>query len=245
MPDWDLLVILSYLMSDTFEPLESVPLAQLTIKTCFLVMLATARRVSEVTHLSGLPGDVAREADGSITLQFLPEFLAKNQKPETPSPSITIPPLSDIISRTEPDIQNCPVRALNVYRRRTRNIRSPGQRALFLSLNPQYNQDIRVLTISRWMKSLILDAYIQWGSQDSVSPHVLELRRATVHEIRKWSTSVAAHSVPLPKVLQAAAWENHDVFTSFYLRDVARRRENGLWGLPSIVAAQSTVPASL
>ena len=131
-----------------------------------------------------------------------------------------------------------------MYRNRTHHIRSRGQRALFLSLNPMYTQDIRVLSISRWMKSLILDAYLHWGSQETVTPHVLELRRARVHEIRSWSSSMAAQSIPLHKVLQAASWSDPDVFISFYLRDVARRRENGLWGLPSMVAAQSTIPAT-
>ena len=221
-------MILNYLMSDRFEPFASAPLAHLTIKTCFLVMFATARGVSEVTSLSGLPGDVSRESDGSITLQFLPEFLAKNQKTETLYPSITIPPLSDIISRNKPDMMNYPVRALNLYRKRTRHIPSRGQRALFLFLNPMYTKGIWVLSISRWMKSLFLDAYMHLGSQESVTSHVLELIRAGVHEIRSWSTSMAAQSFPLQKVLQAASWSDADVFVSFYLRYVARRRVNGL-----------------
>ena len=83
-------------MTDHFEPLEAASFKDLTLKTCFLIMLASGRRASEVCNLSGLPGDVSHEADGSLSLCFLPEFLAQNKKPEDISPVIKIPPLSSI-----------------------------------------------------------------------------------------------------------------------------------------------------
>ena len=245
VPDWDLLVVLSYLMSPEFEPLKLVPLKQLTIKTCFLIMLASGRRASEVAHLSGLSGDISEERDGSVTLQFLPEFLAKNQKPGSDSPNVSIRPLSDIISRAEPDFKNCPVRSLKEYRRRTKQVRSASQRALFLSFNPNMKADIRVSSISRWIKTLIIDSYLSWGGARESHPGVLPLRNPRPHEIRAWSSSLACRTATLKHVLQAAFWRSEDVFVNFYLRDVARRRENGLWGLPSIVAAQTSVPASV
>ena len=52
--------------------------------------LASGRHCSEVHALSGLPSDVAFEPDGSVSLRFLPEFLAKNQIPGEPSPVIFI-----------------------------------------------------------------------------------------------------------------------------------------------------------
>ena len=63
IPDWDILVLLSFLMTDRFEPLED-----LTLKTPFLCMLASGRRALEVCNLSGLLGDVSHEADGSYSL---------------------------------------------------------------------------------------------------------------------------------------------------------------------------------
>ena len=244
VPDWDILVVLSFLMSHEFEPIKLVSLKQLTVKTCFLVMLASGRRASEVANLSGLSGDISEERDGSITLQFLPEFLAKNQRPGSASPAVSIKPLSGIISRAEPDFKNCPVRALKEYRRRTKMVRSSTQRALFLSFNPHMKTDIRVSSISRWLKNLIIDSYLNWGGARESHPGVLPLRKPRPHEIRAWSSSLACRTASLSHVLQAAFWRSEDVFINYYLRDVARRRENGLWGLPSIVAAQTSVPAS-
>ena len=162
-PDWDILVLLSFLMTSRFEPLEATSFKNLTLKTCFLVMLASGRRASEVCNFSGLSGDVGHEADGSISLQFLPEFLAKNQNPESPSPSIKIPPLSSIVGLDKPDLKNCPVRALKIYRKRSNRFKVPNQRALFLSCNPNYKSDVRVSAISRWMRALIIDAYLYWA----------------------------------------------------------------------------------
>lgn len=49
---WDLPLVLSYLQSEVFEPLESVDLRFLTCKTTLLLALASARRVSELRALS-------------------------------------------------------------------------------------------------------------------------------------------------------------------------------------------------
>lgn len=69
----------------------------LTLKTVFLVALASGRRASEVNALSGLSEDVAYERDGTLVLKFLPEFRAKNQADADSSPVIRIPPLTSIL----------------------------------------------------------------------------------------------------------------------------------------------------
>ena len=131
-------------------------------------MLASGRRASEVANLSGLSGDVQTERNDTLILKFLPEFLAKNQTPGSPSPEIRIPPLVDFIHKTEPDTKNCPVRALEIYLYKIRNKRSPQQRALFLSVNPNFKRDIRSTCVSRWMRQLILDAYLVWAEKGGV-----------------------------------------------------------------------------
>ena len=238
IPKWDIRPVLQYLLSSAFEPLERAPLKALTHKTCFLIALASGRRASEILNLSGIPGEVAYEPDGTASLVFLPEFLAKNQHPEHPSPHVTIKPLTGFVSSSDRDALNCPVRALRLYRKRTRAIRSPGQRALFLSFNENMTKDIRVGTISRWLRDLIVLSYKCMESSD-LSPHgLIPLARPNAHEVRAWASTLAFRSVSLPQLLSAAYWRSEDVFTSFYLRDVARRKEDGSWGLPSVVAAQ-------
>ena len=245
VPKWDVLVVLSYLMSERFEPLKAAHIKQLTYKTCFLILLASGRRASEVCNLSGLSGDIQKERNGAFVLKFLPEFLAKNQTPGSPSPSIRIPPLSDHIDRPAPDLVNCPVRALEIYLYKIRNKRGPLQRALFLSVNPNFKRDIRVTCISRWMRELILAAYLDWAEKGGgdQGQGVLPLRAPVAHEIRAWAASVASTSVPIHEVLEAAFWSSSDVFLDFYLRDIARERNGGMMALPSMVACQKVIHA--
>lgn len=158
-PAWDLMLVLEYLRGPPFEPLETASLADLTKKTAFLISLALGRRSSEIASISGLLGDVSFEADGSVSLLFLPEFLAKNQRPGDPSPVLHVRPISDLVDISEDDCLNCPVRALKRYRRVSRRLRSASQRSLFLSVNPSYSKDIRRPTLARWLSGIIRDAY--------------------------------------------------------------------------------------
>ena len=52
IPRWDLMVVLRYLMKPPFEPMRLSSIADLTHKTAFLIMLATAKRNSEVWTFS-------------------------------------------------------------------------------------------------------------------------------------------------------------------------------------------------
>ena len=117
-PSWDLLLVLSALWLAPYEPIREIPLKFLTLKTVFLVALASGQRCSEVHALSGLPSDVASDPDGSFSLSFLPEFLAKNQSPGDPSPVIHIKALTSILCPDDEDCTLCPVRAMRIYRRR-------------------------------------------------------------------------------------------------------------------------------
>ena len=125
----------------------------------FLVTLASGRRASEVHGLSGLASDVALEPDGSMSLHFLPNFLAKNQSPGEVSPIIFIKPLTSILGPDDEDRLLCPVRGLQHYRRRSSLFRSVTQRGLFISLNPDYNKDISKVTLARWLARVIRRAY--------------------------------------------------------------------------------------
>ena len=84
VPAWVLFLVLSSLREHPYEPIGSCSIKDLTLKTAFLVTLASGRRCSEVHSLSGLPKDIAKEPHGAISLRFLPEFIAKNQKPDDP-----------------------------------------------------------------------------------------------------------------------------------------------------------------
>ena len=231
-PAWDLFQVLASLREAPYEPLRESSLKWLTFKTAFLIMLASGRRGSEVHALSGLPADVSFERNGSASLRFLPEFLAKNQVPGVPSPVIVIPALTRILGDDDLDRLLCPVRCLRFYLKRVKPFRKAAHRRLFISYNPEYTSDISLATLSRWLMEVIKQAY----QSDSlpITPRV--------HEIRAWSASLAfKHSVPLNAILEAAFWRSESTFINYYLRDVRRAREDGSFGVAAAVVAQATV----
>ena len=97
--------------------MSSCSLKCLTQKTVFLIALASGRRRSELHTLSATPGSVKFSADkSSVELHFFPGILAKNQLPSVAGVPLEIPALPG----SGPDITLCPVRALRIYMRRTK-----------------------------------------------------------------------------------------------------------------------------
>ncbi|KAL8597793.1 hypothetical protein ACOMHN_004908 [Nucella lapillus] len=201
VPMWDLFLVLNSLLVPPYEPLVSIQMELLSFKTVFLVALASGRRRSEIHALSGLSQDVGFHPDGSVSLRFLPEFLAKNQTSGSPSPAIIIRPLSTIVDKGEPDITLCPVRAVKYYWDRTRSLRTT-QRRFFISLRAGRSKDISAATISRWISQTIRSAYTQAHLDvSSVQPRA--------HEVRSIATSAAfQYSLSLRDVLEAAYWRS-------------------------------------
>ena len=235
LPAWDLFLVLASLRRSPYEPLSSANLRDLTFKTVFLITLASGRRASEINGLSGLPTDIAKEPDGSYSLRFLPEFLAKNQSPQAPSPVIRIPPLTPFCPDDD-DSKLCPVRALRRYMHFTKSFRD-GKRKLFVSHNPSYKKDIISSTVSGWLRRVIAHAYEHAGKN---SHEPTNIRRA--HEIRAWASSLAfQESWSLRDVLQAAYWRSESPFINFYLRDTRAARGDGSYGFSAIVAAGHNV----
>ena len=231
-PAWDLFIVLDALRRPPFEPLSETSLKALTQKACFLVMLASARRASDIHGLSGLAADIAHESDGSTTLRFLPEFLAKNQRPGEVLTPIHLRPLTSILAPDDIDRFLCPVRALRAYLRRSRPLRSPQHRRLFVSFNPEFKRDITKATLSRWIAATIKDAYRAFDIS-------LPTGNPRAHEVRALSASMAAsHRLPLHAILEAAFWRSEDSFINFYLRDTAHLRDDGSRGIGAVVVAQ-------
>lgn len=82
VPPWNVDVVLKYLVSAPFEPLEQAQMRLLTQKTLFLVALATAKRVSEIQALAS---QVATQGNNMV-ISYLPEFVAKMETPTKPLP---------------------------------------------------------------------------------------------------------------------------------------------------------------
>ena len=129
-PKWDLAFVLSHMCKAPFEPLDKASLFHLSVKTVFLVTLATARRVSEV-HAFSIDSDHLRfsNLDGSLILRTQVGFLAKNQLPSRAPDSITIPKLSNFYCKSDNlNRMLCPVRADKIYLNKTKSLRKHRKR---------------------------------------------------------------------------------------------------------------------
>ena len=77
-PAWDLSKVLKYLVSPAFEPLSQAPFRALTLKTLFLLTLATAKRVGELQALSSVVTFVGGDA---CFLTFRSLSLSRSRSP--------------------------------------------------------------------------------------------------------------------------------------------------------------------
>jgi hypothetical protein len=216
-PKWELCVVLKGLRSEHFEPLDQVNLKSLTLKTVFLVALASAARVSELSALSAQEGFIKMKHDKSkVTLRPRVGFLAKNQKPSDPSREIVIHSLMQHTQNTDPERLLCPVRAVRIYLKRTNAFRG-DRKKLFISYRTKGTGEIGVNTISRWIREAIKISY-----QVQKSSEIEQLYQISAHEVRAIATSLAAwKNVAIEEVLKAAYWRNHSTFTNYYLRDMS------------------------
>ena len=232
-PKWDLAFVLTHMCKAPFEPLDKASLFYLSVKTVFLVTLATARRVSEV-HALSIDSDHLRfsNLDGSLMLRTQVGFLAKNQLPSKAPDSIIIPRLSNYCKSDNFNRMLCPVRAVKIYLKRTKSLRKHRKR-LFIPIRG--DQDLAKSTLSRWVRYVIKHAY------STISKNPNRLLKPRAHELRALSTSWAyVNYIPLEEILKSAVWSSSSLFASHYLRDFREQTEN-LRAMGPIIAAQKVV----
>ena len=236
-PSWDFNLVLNYLMCPSFEPLTSSTPEYLTLKTVFLLLFASGRRVSEI-HALTVDNNCLRFNKSRTEVRLLtePGFLAKNQKPGEASRPIVIPALTNLVGTEGPDRFLCPVRALNAYLvYSTQPSIRQGRRRLFIPFDPTKRNEIDPRQISRWMTKLIRLAYI-WGEKAPPESKVFK-----THDIRGLSASWAAfNGVALPEIMRAAFWKGKSTFHDHYLKHLAAYAE-GLFSFGPLVAAQSVI----
>ena len=231
-PEWDVTLVLRSLTEAPYEPLRQASLRDVTLKTVFLLALASAKRIGE---LHGLSFQV-RHSRGwnSLTFSFVPDFVAKNQDPSVFDPkfeSFSIPSLRDFSGGEQDEMLLCPVRAVRQYLRRTRSFRPEFPR-LFLSTGLRRKMVSRN-TISFWIREVIRKAYLSAGEDPPA--------RIRAHETRGIGPSVAfKRNYAVGQVLRAGVWARQTTFTSFYLRDVTHRSLD-TFSLGPVVAAQQVL----
>ena len=145
---WNLSVVLNELTKTPFGPMKDTDLKHLTLKTAFLLALASGKRRSEIhawvaNKVSNLgqwekvalfpssdfiaKNQLAREGSQNVTIPALTTIVDRQFK-EDVSP-VTIPALTTIVDRRfKEDRTLCLVRALRYYLDRTKDLR--GSRSL-------------------------------------------------------------------------------------------------------------------
>ena len=241
LPKWNLSVVLNELTKAPFEPMKDSDLKHLTLKTAFLLALASGKRRSEI-H-AWVANKVANLGQWEKVALFpSSDFIAKNQLARDCSQSVspvTIPALTTIVDRQfKEDRTLCPVRALRFYLDRTKDLR--GSRSLlFISFKKGHTSDIRPATLSSWLKQTILLCYKQADQQ------ALDLVQVKAHDIRAFAASKAFYGgVSVDQIMQACHWKAHNTFTNFYLKDLTWSDTDNNMYLGPVVAAQQVLDPS-
>jgi len=160
LPPWDLQLVLQGLTGPLFEPMAVAPLKFVTLKTVFLLGLASGSRRSEI-HAWTKRGVRFSADKKSVYLAACSTFLAKNQSASVASTHfepVVVPALAHTLERTLSDRTLCPIRALKYYTDRSESVRKDQQK-LFVSFKAGFVQEIRPATISSWLKTTIKLAY--------------------------------------------------------------------------------------
>ena len=245
-PRWCLNLVLHYLKSDVFEPLELAEVRALTIKTTFLVCFALSARTSE---LQGLFGEVCFGLESSSAmLTYDDKFWLKMENSlREVKRELRIPALSEITSEPE-ELLLCPVRALKIYCNRMRTLKANREKLFASPLNLTRSMSKNAITYM--LKHLIIDAH-----NPRNLPSDFELGVVTNYhprEIRAISASLSfIVTNSMVAIRDATIWKGNTVFASHYLRERAKEcydESSNTFALRPlqfpVVAAQALVPAN-
>jgi hypothetical protein len=236
MPSWDLALVLRSLTRHPYEPLTKASDKDLSLKTVFLLALATGSRVSEL-HALDVTTVKFKENFSGMTISPHLRFLGKTQRTDVTQDRLAVisvralgPSLN--VDMTE-DRSLCPVRAMRYYLERTTHHRQ-GQTRLFVS-HLAHHKEIGKDSVSVWIRKVIQKAYEHHTEEDKV---VLKYK---AHDLRALAASWAFHnSVALVDVMNACTWKRHSTFSEFYLRDMASQADD-LYQLGPLIVAQHKV----
>ena len=225
-PPWDLSLVLQFLRSSTFEPLQEVSLRQLTKKTLFLLSLATACWVGELQAIS----KSLSFSGANIHLSYLSEFRAKTESEANPlQRSFAVYSLDDFVGVMEEELLLCLVRALRIYLQRTERL-VPHPRTLFISPRSS-SRPLSKNAVSFFLREVISQAYSSLSLPDPSTG-------TRAHSIRGLATSVSF--LRNYSILEFACWKSASVVTSFYLTDVQFSIHGG-FSLDPFVSANAVI----
>lgn len=232
LPPWNLSLVLHVLSGPPFEPLFLAPPKFITLKTVFLLALASGHRRSELHAL--VRSRVSHTANwGHVTLKPALTFLAKNQDPAATAEAFA-PVVIPAIEGSAQDRLLCPVRALRIFLEVSDRYRADQQK-LFIAFKPGHRSEISPITLSGWLRQTIKLAYEQ------VKPSALQSLNIKPHSIRGKAASWALlGGSSVDQIVRACHWKTPSTFTRFYLADQTWQQED-TFTLGPCVSAGSVV----
>lgn len=192
---WDVGLVIQCLKS--LSPTEDQPLQVLSKKLVTLLALANASRASDI-HALDLQ---FHKFSGEGVLFHIPS-LTKTRR--------SGPPKTTFIAKFEEDPSICPVRTLQIYIEKTKDLRKAeesGRLPLLISFKKPHKA-VSSATISRWMKQLLSEAGVP-----------TEMFKA--HSVRAASSSAAKNKgVSMADIMHAAGWNRSSTFEKFYYKPI-------------------------
>ena len=196
----------------------------LTLKTVFLLAMASAGRHSEHQALMFDQKYTCMQfkpKGAGVILYFSPKFMHKNQKPNQVKDPWYIPAVPT--GKSE-----CPVRALRYYHR-------------YLTEHPELRKDRRCLCVpikdNNAGKELSADSISGWICTTIVDSHAATQSLSgsvKAHEVRVATSLQLFNKVDLQSVMKAGRWSSGDTFTSSEisaLRPTALAEQDQWWQL--------------
>ena len=215
-PKWDLVTVLGGLSVAPFEPLESVDLKYLSLKTALLLALASGKRVGDLIALSVHQSCMVFSDDNrKVTLRPNPAYQPKSIGAGFRSSVIHLeafrpPPSSEAEERQL--LTLCPIRTLRSYVERTRGLRTSNQ-LLVCHGDRSRGKPLSKNRLSHWIVDAIALAYAAMG----VTPP----EGIKAHSTRGVAASWALlRGVSVEDMCAAASWSSHHTFVRYYCLDM-------------------------
>ncbi|KAI2646090.1 Sentrin-specific protease 2 [Labeo rohita] len=191
-----------------FEPLASVELKYLSLKTSLLIALTSIKRVGDLHAFSVSESCLEfGPADSHVTLRTWPGYVPK--VPTAPFRDQVVNLQALPLEEADPALSLlCPVRALRTYVDCTRSFRRSEQ--LFVCFGgQQMGKAVSKQRLAHWVVDAITLAYQCQGE-----PCPLGVR---AHSTRSVASSHAlAHGASLADICRAAGWATPNTFARFY-----------------------------
>ncbi len=216
VPPWDLEVVLRALSQPPFEPLTSVGLKELSLKTTLLLALASAKRIGDL-HAFSVDSDCIRFGPGdcSVTLRLRMGYVPKSLSTPFKTQTVSLSALSsESTASREADAQTsvCPVRALRIYIDRSASFRQSDQ--LFVCYGGCVKgRAVSKQRISHWIVDAITAAYTSQGLECPL--HIRGHSTRAIASSWAWSRGMS-----IQDICAAAGWSSQNTFARFYRLDV-------------------------